>query len=202
MRSSITGQLRKEVVSFLALHILLPLYLANCPPAECNNRLLLLIGICALLRPCVLAPVIRLVDCAKQRNLLFLLHHLLLLLLLLFLHNDIDALLMRRHAPQALVQMSLHDTNPRVATAASWGLAAACHACRHRKSASTAVPGTSTAVAAQTRALAGLSEDGAMRSLVQMVLTGQSPCCVSSSFGRVVFLLLFPASLPAPFHPL
>ena len=135
-----------------------------------------------------------LLDCTKQRKPLLLLHH----CLLLFLHNDLDALLMRSHAPQALVQMSLHDTNPRVATAASWGLAAACHACRHRKSSSTAAAGASTTVAAQTRALAGLSEDGAMRSLVQMVLTGQSPCCVYSSFGRVVFLLLFPASLPAP----
>ncbi|KAL3139450.1 hypothetical protein ABBQ38_003780 [Trebouxia sp. C0009 RCD-2024] len=77
-------------------------------------------------------------------------------------------------ALQALVQMSLHDTNPRVATAASWGLAAACHACRHRNSASTAVAGTNTAVAAQMRGLAGLPEDGAMTSLVQIVLTGQN----------------------------
>ena len=69
--------------------------------------------------------------------------------------------------------MSLHDTNPRVATAASWSLAAACHALRHRKTTNTtAVAGTSTAVGAQLRALAGLPEDGAMRSLVQIVLAG------------------------------
>lgn len=70
--------------------------------------------------------------------------------------------------------MSLHDTNPRVATAASWALAAASHALRHRKTAATAVAGSSTAVGVQTRALAGLPEDGAMRSLVQIVLAGQS----------------------------
>ena len=70
--------------------------------------------------------------------------------------------------------MSLHDINPRVATAASWSLAAACHALRHRKTTTTAVTGTSTAVGAQLRALAGLPEDGAMRSLVQAVLAGQS----------------------------
>ena len=70
--------------------------------------------------------------------------------------------------------MSLHDTNPRVATAASWALAAACHALRHRKTPTTAVADTSTAVGVQMRALAGLPEDGAMRALVQIVLAGQS----------------------------
>ena len=84
--------------------------------------------------------------------------------------------------PQALVQMSLHDANPRVATAASWGLAAACHALRHRKTTTTtAVEGPGTAVGAQMRALAGLPEDGAMRLLAQIVLTGQS----SSSLHRL-----------------
>lgn len=79
---------------------------------------------------------------------------------------------------QALTLMTVHDSNPRVATAASWALAAACHVQRQNK-ATTAVA-ANTAVGAQLQALAGLPEDGAMRALAQAVLTG---CCTASSYG-------------------
>ena len=71
--------------------------------------------------------------------------------------------------------MALHDVNPRVAIAASWGLAAACHAQRHKKS-PTGASSADTAVGAQMQALAGLLEDGAMRPLVQAVLAGKLFC--------------------------
>ena len=71
---------------------------------------------------------------------------------------------------QVVVQLALDEADPRVATVACWGLAAACYAQRHKKSNVSSVGGSNAG--AQMRALTGLPEDGAMRALAQIVLTG------------------------------
>ena len=74
------------------------------------------------------------------------------------------------NAVQVVVQLALDEADPRVATVACWGLAAACHAQRHKKGNGSSV-GVSNA-GAQMRGLTGLPEDGAMRALAQLMLTG------------------------------
>lgn len=71
---------------------------------------------------------------------------------------------------QVVIQLALDEADPRVATIACWGLAAACHAQRHKKSNASSVGGTNAQ--AQMRALTGLPQDGAMRALAQLVMTG------------------------------
>ncbi len=71
---------------------------------------------------------------------------------------------------QVVQKLALHDPDPRVATAASWGLAAACQTQRQKKSGAGSLGGPDAG--AQMRALTGLPEDGAMKALVQAVLTG------------------------------
>ena len=111
---------------------------------------------------------------------------------------------------QVVGQLALDEADPRVATLACWGLAAACHAQRHKKSNAGSVGGPNAG--AQMRALIGLPEDGAMRALTQIVLTG----CHSSSSCLLLlpdpkellclfFLLLFfivPCLLPFSSAPL
>ncbi|KAL0048382.1 hypothetical protein WJX82_001959 [Trebouxia sp. C0006] len=75
-----------------------------------------------------------------------------------------------KSALQVVVQLALDEADPRVATVACWGLAAACYAQRHKKSNVSSVGGSNAG--AQMRALTGLPEDGAMRALAQIVLTG------------------------------
>ncbi|DBA89263.1 TPA: hypothetical protein ACH3X1_016403 [Trebouxia sp. C0004] len=75
-----------------------------------------------------------------------------------------------KSALQVVVQLALDEADPRVADVACWGLAAACHAQRHKKSNGSSVGGPNPG--AQMKALTGLPEDGAMRALAQVVLTG------------------------------
>ncbi|KAL0024565.1 hypothetical protein WJX79_008006 [Trebouxia sp. C0005] len=75
-----------------------------------------------------------------------------------------------KYALQVVIQLALDEADPRVATIACWGLAAACHAQRHKKSNASSVGGINAQ--AQMRALTGLPQDGAMRALAQLVMTG------------------------------
>lgn len=74
---------------------------------------------------------------------------------------------------QVVVQLALHEADPRVATVACWGLAVACHAQRQKKgpAGGAGAPGGSD-IGAQMRALTGVPEGGAMKALVQVALTG------------------------------
>lgn len=92
---------------------------------------------------------------------------------------------------QELYSMSLHDTDPRVAAVASWGLAAACHAQKHRPHSKGAPTGGPTwgpsglaqadvetsKLSAQLKTLTGIPPDGAMRALVEIVVQGQLQSC-------------------------
>ena len=114
-------------------------------------------------------------------------------------------------AVQVVAQLALDEADPRVAAVACWGLAAACHAQRHKKSNANSVGGSNAG--AQMRALTGLPEDGAMRALAQIVLTGRhssfpclsmlfTSCCASSSFcssSSFLFFFLFHLLLSSMF---
>ena len=66
----------------------------------------------------------------------------------------------------------MRESDPTVADPVSWGLTAACTAQRRKKSRSAALAGPD--VASQMRGLSGLPEEGAMRGLVQLLLTGNA----------------------------
>ena len=84
---------------------------------------------------------------------------------------------------QELSRLAFQETDPRVASAASWHLAAACHAHKHKKTPAKGSAGGSAGPAggpaggsdltAQLRNLTGLPPDGAMKALVEIVVQGQ-----------------------------
>ena len=85
---------------------------------------------------------------------------------------------------QELSRLAFQETDPRVTSGASWHLAAACHAQKHRKAPARGSAGGPVGpsvgsvggsdLAAQLRNLTGLPPDGAMKALVEIVVQGQS----------------------------